>query len=138
LESVAGGKSIGDSLTRLIKENPEHPLHKQAETTGLTGENAFMLAENGDKDAISVINEAIEHLAYGIINAASLLNPEVIILGGGVFKSSDIILPKLRSIVNHYLPSSVELKISQLGENAGVLGAVSLFLREHESTITFT
>ena len=138
LESVAGGKSIGDSLTRLIKENPEHPLHKQAETTGLTGENAFRLAENGDKDAISVINEAIEHLAYGIINAASLLNPEVIILGGGVFKSSDIILPKLRSIVNHYLPSSVELKISQLGENAGVLGAVSLFLREHESTITFT
>ncbi|WP_284522305.1 ROK family protein [Cytobacillus pseudoceanisediminis] len=77
-------------------------------------------------------------MAYGIINAASLLNPEVIILGGGVLKSSDYILPKLDRIVNHYLPSSVELKISRLGDNAGVLGAVSLFLREHDSIIKFS
>lgn len=73
---------------------------------------AFTLAKKGDTAAIAVIDEAIENLAYGIINAASLLNPEVIILGGGVLKSSDYILPKLDRIVNHYLPSSVELKTS--------------------------
>ncbi|PLR86449.1 ROK family transcriptional regulator [Bacillus sp. V33-4] len=135
LESVAGGKAIGDRLTKLIQQQPKHPLYERANGEELPGEMAFALAREGDKTAIDVIEEAVEHLAYGIINAACLLNPEVIILGGGVLKSSELILPSLLEIVNQYLPSSVELKISQLQENAGVLGAVSLFLREHESII---
>jgi glucokinase len=138
LESVAGGKAMGEKITKCIQQHPDHPYYEQANTKGLSGETAFTLAKSGDKIAIQVIDEAIEHLAYAIINAASLLNPEVIILGGGVLKSSDYILPRLRGIVNQYLPSSVELKISQLGGNAGVLGAVSLFLREHESMINFS
>ncbi|PLR94468.1 ROK family transcriptional regulator [Bacillus sp. T33-2] len=138
LESVAGGKAIGGKLTKLIQQEPDHPYHKQAHDSELPGEMAFRLAKHGDKIALKVVDEAIEHLAYGIINAASLLNPEVIILGGGVLKSSELILPKLREVVTQYLPSSVELKISQLGENAGVLGAVSLFLREHESIFKFS
>jgi glucokinase len=138
LESVAGGKAIGDKLTSLIRSNPDHPLNEQENSSVLSGEFAFNLAKKGDSIALNVIDEAIEHLGYGIINAASLLNPEVIILGGGVLKSAEIILPRLREIVNQYLPSSVEIKISQLGENAGVLGAVSLFLREHESIIKFS
>ncbi|RSD27260.1 ROK family transcriptional regulator [Mesobacillus subterraneus] len=137
LESVAGGKSIGDRLTKCIQKEPEHPLHQQALASELAGETAFKLAKTGDEIALKVIEEAIEHLAYGIVNAASLLNPEVVILGGGVLKSSEFILPKLQEIVNQYLPSSVQLKTSQLGDNAGVLGAVSLFMREHESLIKY-
>ena len=137
LESVAGGKSIGDRLTRCIQKEPEHPLHQQALAAELSGEVAFKLAKSGDQIALKVIDEAIEHLAYGVVNAASLLNPEIVILGGGVLKSSDFILPKLQEIVNQYLPSSVQLKTSQLGDNAGVLGAVSLFMREHESLIKY-
>ncbi|WP_144478182.1 ROK family transcriptional regulator [Cytobacillus oceanisediminis] len=137
LESVAGGKSIGDRLTRCIQKEPEHPLHQQALASELSGEVAFKLAKSGDQIALKVIDEAIEHLAYGVVNAASLLNPEIVILGGGVLKSSDFILPKLQEIVNQYLPSSVQLKTSQLGDNAGVLGAVSLFMREHESLIKY-
>jgi len=43
-------------------------------------------------------------------------------------------LPKLERMVNEYLPIPIELKVSELGSNAGVIGAVSLFLREHEGT----
>lgn len=137
LESVAGGKSIGINITEAIQKQPDHPLYEQAKKEELSGELAFSLAEKGDKLAEAVIEDAIEHLAYGIINAASLLNPEVIILGGGVFKSADYILPKLRSMITHYLPSAVKLKTSQLGEKAGVLGAVSLFLHEHDSLLHY-
>ncbi|RDU37232.1 ROK family transcriptional regulator [Neobacillus piezotolerans] len=133
LESVAGGKAIGARLTKAVLGHPGHPLYEEAKEAELPGEMAFKLAKSGDKTALAVLDEAVGHLAYGIINAASLLNPEVIILGGGVFKSADMLLPKLKEIVNQYLPSPPELKISQLGENAGALGAVSLFLREHES-----
>ncbi|KOP71950.1 ROK family transcriptional regulator [Cytobacillus solani] len=135
LESVAGGKAIGERLTKLIRQKQDHPMFEEASKSELTGEIAFTLAKEGDEAARLVVDDAIEHLAYGIINAASLLNPEVIILGGGVFKSSDYILPRLREIVYQYLPSSVELNTSQLGENAEVLGAVSLFLREFESVL---
>lgn len=135
LESVAGGKAIGKRLSMLVRQNKNHPLYKEAAETELTGELAFTLAKAGDPTALLVVEEAIEHLAYGIINSAALLNPEVIILDGGVMKSSDFILPRLQRIVHHYLPSSVEIYVSQLGGNAGVLGAVSLFLREFDSIL---
>ncbi|RTR27829.1 ROK family transcriptional regulator [Robertmurraya yapensis] len=135
LESVAGGKAIGEKLTRLIQQERNHPLYAEAITSELTGKQAFTLAQAGDVTALSVVEDAIEHLAYGIINAASLLNPEVVILDGGVMKSSDFILPRLQKIVFQYLPSSVEIYQSQLGENAGVIGAVSLFLREYDSVL---
>jgi glucokinase len=137
LESVAGGKAIGEKFKKLVRLNPDHHLYEQAHSSENMTEKAFALAKKGDKIALTAVEEAIEHIAYGIINAASLLNPEVIILGGGVLKSSEFILPRLRKIVDPYLPSSTELKTSRLGENAGVLGAVSLFLREHESMINF-
>ncbi|WP_316569081.1 ROK family transcriptional regulator [Neobacillus sp. YIM B06451] len=133
LESVAGGKAIGARFTKAVLGQPDHSLYEEAKATELPGEMAFKLAKSGDKTALAVLEEVIGHLAYGIINAASLLNPEVIILGGGVFKSADMLLPKLKEIVNQYLPSPPELKVSQLGDNAGALGAVSLFLREHET-----
>lgn len=138
LESVAGGKSIGNKFTDRIKEISDHSMHELALSSGLTGEDAFKAARCGDKVALSVINEANEHLAYGIINAASLLNPEVIILGGGVLKSSELILPRLQEIVEQYLPSTVELKCSFLGEKSGPVGAVSLFLREYDSIIQYS
>ncbi|SIC04153.1 transcriptional regulator/sugar kinase [Mycobacteroides abscessus subsp. abscessus] len=124
LESVAGGMSIGKRLTELVRKNPDHPHHEQAKETELSGETAFILAKKGDEAAKTVVDQAIEHLAYGV-------------LGGGVLKSADYILPRVREIVNQYLPSSVELKTAHLGESAGVLGAVSLFLREHDSMVSY-
>ncbi|MGE6257122.1 ROK family transcriptional regulator [Heyndrickxia sporothermodurans] len=135
LESVAGGKSIGDKLSSIIKKEKDHPLYSKMQSSELSAKDVFHYAKLGDSIAEQVIEEATEHLGYGIVNAASLLNPEVIILGGGVSKSAEQILPDLRKIVNQYLPSSVEIYTSQLGDNAGVLGAVSLFLREYESII---
>ncbi|WP_231505572.1 ROK family transcriptional regulator [Bacillus sp. EB01] len=137
LESVAGGKAIGTKLTKEILKQPGHPLFEEAKAGELPGEMAFKLAKTGDQTARTVLDDVVEHLAYGIINAASLLNPEVIILGGGVFKSAEMLMPDLRKIVNQYLPSQVELKVSKLGDNAGALGAVSLFMREYESIIKF-
>ena len=135
LESVAGGEAIGRKLTLLVQQNKNHPLHAEAAVMDLTCEQAFTLAKAGDETALNVVEVAIEHLAYGIINAATLLNPEVIILNGGVMKSAEFILPRLQRIVHQYLPSSVEITPSQLEENAGVLGAVSLFLREYDSIL---
>jgi glucokinase len=135
LESVAGGKAIGKKFTELVQQNKSHSLNAEAAETELTGEQAFSLAKAGDVTALTVVCDAIEHLAYGIINAATLLNPEVIILDGGVMKSADFILPRIKRIVHQYLPSTVKIFQSQLVENAGVLGAVSLFLREYDSIL---
>jgi glucokinase len=55
LESVAGGKSIGDRLTASIQKEPDHPLHQQALLSELPGEMAFKLAKTGDQLALKVI-----------------------------------------------------------------------------------
>ncbi len=122
LESVAGGKSIGSHFTREVLKDPHHLLFERAKASELSGEDAFLSAKKGDTTAMAVINEAIEHLACGIVNAASLLNPEVIILGGGVLNSSEYILPRIREIVDRYLPSLVEMKTSQLEKLIKVAG----------------
>lgn len=102
LESVAGGKSIGGHFTRAVLKDPQHSLFERARSSELTGKMPFV-REKGDTTAMAVINEAIEHLACGIVNAASLLNPDAIILGGGVLNSSEYILPRIREIVDRYL-----------------------------------
>lgn len=135
LESVAGGKAIGDNFTNKLLSHQEHTHYIAAKKGQISGKDVFKLAKLGDPLAIEVVEESIEHLAFGIVNAASLLNPEVIILGGGVMQSGDYILPKLQKIINRYLPSSINLKTANLEEDAGVLGSVALFLSEHESVI---
>ncbi|AOH53275.1 sugar kinase [Peribacillus muralis] len=135
LESVAGGKAIGDHFTEAVRKNPHHYLFALAQSSQLSGADAFSAAASGDAAAIAVIHEAIEHLAYGIVNACSLLNPEVIILGGGVLHSAAYIIPRIQEIIERYLPSPAEMKTARLGENAGALGAVSLFLREYDGLL---
>jgi glucokinase len=135
LESVAGGSSIGKRYTDLIAEEPNHPLHHKAKQTGISAEEVFIYAEKGDKWALYVVEEAVENLAFGLINAACLINPEMIILGGGVAKSANYILPRIEKLGNQFLPSKVDFHVSALGEKAGVLGAVTMFLKEHESLV---
>src|SRR5690625_7073147 len=78
LESVASGSSISHELLRRMGK-------------AVNAKEAFHLYQQGDADAVSVIDFALENLAIGIANHASLFDPEIIILGDGVRQSSQVI-----------------------------------------------
>src|SRR5699024_12104968 len=81
--------------------------------------------------AVSVIDLAIDNLGIGIANYVSLIDPEVVILGGGVSKSFQLISEQLIHIIRQHTPQRCKVMQTTMGEEAGIIGAVALFLKEH-------
>ncbi|WP_280769738.1 ROK family protein [Salipaludibacillus daqingensis] len=83
--------------------------------------------KNNEKLAVEMFNEWMEHLASGIANIVHVINPEMIVLGGGVMIGKDVILPSLIPAVKEKvyasLRASIDIQPAKLGTKAGVIGA---------------
>jgi glucokinase len=90
----------------------------------------FLLAEQGNQEAQSVIDETVQYLAMGIANITHVVNPELFVVGGGVMESKQFILTPLQEKVKEYvypqLASSIKIVPTALGGQAGVIGAAML------------
>lgn len=88
----------------------------------------FMLSREGDPDAEIIRNECMDVWAAGIVNLIHAYDPERILLGGGIMRSADLIIPYLQNRVNElaWTPwGRVEIVASALMDNAAILGAVN-------------
>jgi glucokinase len=90
----------------------------------------FDRAKQGDVRAKQAIATAADYLACGIGSALELLNPEVIVIGGGIAAGGAIYLRAIRQGLEKYASAScrqkVVVKIAQLGNDAGLIGAAML------------
>jgi glucokinase len=90
----------------------------------------FELARQGNAIVKDIVEEAIEYLGIGIAILVNTLNPEMIVLVGGITNEGEKLLNPLKEIVVSRAMSShlVDLKVvfGQLGEYAGVIGAAAL------------
>lgn len=134
LESKAGGPGlVRQILERIDEADASSPLRRAHDP--LTAKEVFEAARKGDPLAKSIVSQSLCHLAAGIINTIVLIDPEVVILGGGLMGSSDMLLPKIREAVSRLSPSQPEIRSAQLGDDAGVIGAAALVLQECEGPI---
>ncbi len=94
-------------------------------------------ARAGDEVAIKVWDELANKLACALMNCCYMLNPEAIIIGGGVAKAKDLLFEPLKDIMNSQLarPLAEQLEIlpAQFGTEAGILGAAHLAMNTHFS-----
>ncbi|MCD6218088.1 ROK family protein [bacterium] len=92
----------------------------------------FAHAKKGEKAAVETIDYMAEHLASGIAAVANVLNPEVVILGGGVSEAGEFLRKKVEdATLRRALPviaATLKVKMATLGNKAGWLGA-SAFAR---------
>jgi len=121
-------EKLRDGRTSIIQEWVHHNLEAI---------EAVMISEAYDLQdhlAIEVMHETGSLLGYGLSNVINLLNPELIIVGGGMAAAGDRLLSTARETVqNHALKlSSQKCKIVQaeLGNRAGTVGAASYALRK--------
>ncbi len=90
----------------------------------------FEAARKGDKLTKGVVEEAISYLGIAIANIANILNPEMVVLVGGITNEGDkLLIPlgeevKKRAFYSNY--NSLKIVIGKLGGNAGVLGVAAL------------
>lgn len=111
---------------------------KTRDTPEVTARAVAEAAEGGDPVALEIWRETAEMLGVALANAAALLDPEVIVLGGGVARAPErLLLEPVRRIVETLVPYPPKVVVSALGEQAGVLGAVAIALDARRSSISF-
>jgi glucokinase len=100
----------------------------------VSAEEVIAAARKGDTRAIAAIAETGRYLGLGIANIVSLLNPELIVLGGGLLQAYDLFAEPIQKTVFEWAQpvaaQKVRLTPSQLGENAGLFGAARLALED--------
>jgi glucokinase len=93
----------------------------------------FEAAAKGDRVAQEVVHYCIDRLGFALSNMCITLNPQVIVVGGGVSAAGDALLLPLREAFKTYtLPRVFEgttINLAQLGNDAGVIGAALLQIR---------
>ncbi len=94
--------------------------------------DAFDEAERGQEPGRSVITDLIPHLAWLLSVLGTLLDPERLILGGSIGRRFHAFEPLLVRSFEHLSPITPPLAFSQLGDDAGLHGAVSMALAEAE------
>ena len=115
------------STTALI-----HLYQKKSLKTNQTGRTFFTDLSSGDKIAKETFEIFVENLTKGLLAISYLLNPEILILGGGILAKKDVLLPEIQSSLaknvmdNRFLPKNVVA--ATLGNEAGRIGAVKNFL----------
>lgn len=104
------------------------------EEKALNAKMIFDLAKTGDQFAVQVVDQFAYYLGIALANAANILNPAVIVLGGGLSRAGDFLAKRVRENVKKYIfPTmieSTEIKLAELGNDAGIIGAASLVLNE--------
>ena len=100
----------------------------------LNGHQIMELAETGNPKVLKVLDDWLQDLAKGITTIMYLLNPEQIILGGGIMEQVDFIKPHLEAKIAEQLISPIfdksELYFAKLGNKAGMVGALYHFLTQ--------
>jgi glucokinase len=97
----------------------------------LTGEDVAALAADGDALALELVTEVGQWLGQGIADLAAILDPEVVVIGGGVSKLGEMVLGPARDRLDRALPGrgfrpGPRVVVAELGPQAGIVGAADL------------
>ncbi|GGJ02632.1 transcriptional regulator [Alicyclobacillus cellulosilyticus] len=126
LESAASGLGMEQVALTMRAAVEEHPRR-------MTAEELFAAAKAGDVIAQQVIGRAILFLSFSIANMITLLNPDLVLLGGGVAQAGSALLEPVRAHVARLSPVSCPIELAGLGEDSAALGAAAtVFLAADE------
>ena len=131
LETVASATGIV-RLAREALEGASGSLLQQRIDEGeqLTSKLLFECAGEKDELSLGVLDRVGFYLGLALANSANLLNPEKIVLGGGVSKAGEILTDVVRKHFERFavvrVRKSTEISLATLGNDAGVLGAAWL------------
>jgi len=105
---------------------------RAAQEAGLVGatsaEHVFAAARRGDGRARHVVEVEARRLALGIATIAPILDPEAVVLGGGIGRSADLLVEPVERELRELSPFHPRVLVSTLGDDAVLHGAVATAL----------
>ena len=131
LEPIASGGGILAQVRAGLRDHPDSVLFEPAKEGVLSASQVFRAAESDDRLAVRITGKAVQALSTALINLVNILNPAVIIYGGGVV-SDGWLMGKVSGFIsaNALVPARRSLKgiwPSRLNpDQVGLLGAACL------------
>ena len=138
LEALGAGPAVARFAKNALRKKDRGLINRLAAAGGgrVTGEIVTQAARRGDPVARQVLERIGENLGRGVANIISLLNPEVVVLGGGLAGAGELVLKPLRRAARRWgqplATRHVRVIRSRLGEEAGILGAARYALLQGE------
>jgi len=128
LEAFSSGTAIAKWTAKELEHGQKSVLK---DSSSLSARVIAEAAYEGDPLALSAFERAGKALGIAIVNFLHIFNPTLIIFGGGVSKSYDLLSPFINSAINNYVfapgyTQNLTLTTAALGDDSGLLGALAL------------
>lgn len=135
VETIASATGIVRLAMEEIKKNPDSAISAVFKDKGrITSKDVVECAVSGDQASQDVLDEVAKYLGLAAANVGNIINPDIIVFGGGVSRAGDIILKPIEKYFKQYafprVAESTQLKVASLGNDAGVIGAAGLMMQQ--------
>ena len=134
LEVLASGSAIARQARERMKRGDDTIISSMVSGNidGVTGETVTTAAKKGDALALEIVSKAAFYLGIGIVSLVHLLNPKLIVIGGGVSNLGSLLFEPVRALVGERaIPDfleGLEILPTSLGDNVSLMGAIALVL----------
>jgi glucokinase len=134
-EQYASGRALGQTAREVARTSPAAAARLLDRVDGdpdrLAGEDVARAAADGDALALELVTEVGLWLGQGIADLAAVLDPEVVVIGGGVSVLGELVLGPARRRLDLALPGrgfrpGPRIVVAELGAQAGLVGAADL------------
>lgn len=128
-EQLASGTGIAARAKERLRASSDGHVFSAEQIEALSAEDVFAAARSGDAWALPVLADTIDYLAQAIASIQQVLDPDLILLGGGVSRSADLLIEPILVRLNGRIPLTPRLEASRLGYRAAVMGSIVQLLR---------
>jgi N-acetylglucosamine repressor len=136
LEALASANAMSKKAAFLIERGESSTILDLADgkTSNINAKLIFDAAKAGDGLGREIVREATEYIGIAISNAVNFIDPELIILEGGIAKAGDILINGIKRIVERrqmkYAGRKLSIVASKMEEDAAAIGAAAVLLGE--------
>ena len=112
---------------RYLKEHAQESVLREKET--FAAKDVFLAAAEGDAAACEILEQVYRCLGLFLANVCAVVDPEVVVLGGGMSKAGEVLLAGTKKYFEKYAfhaCASTKIALAQLGNDAGAYGAFKL------------
>jgi predicted NBD/HSP70 family sugar kinase len=136
-EEAAGARAFARLGRKAAEAHPESALRSlsRGDLDTIDAKTVFEAAAGGDTAALRVLDKLFARLARGIAAAIVVLNPSMVIVGGGVSRAGQHLLEPLQGRIRQLVPVLPRIALSTLGDEAVALGGVRLALNTVEERL---
>jgi glucokinase len=131
LEAVKQAAEILADTGAIFLDAPFTGSKMAAEKGELTGHEVYQAIQEGDPGALRLLNELGSNLGLAVASFTAILDPEIVVIGGGVSAAGELLLEPIRTAYLEHLPArgfrpELKVVVAQLHNDAGVVGAADL------------